>query len=272
MSSPTILDKINARKREEIAERSQTTPLGELMERIADLPPARGFVDAMEKKIVAGEPAVISEIKKASPSKGVIREDFYPAKIAASYEASGAACLSVLTDKDFFQGSEEYLQQARAACNIPVIRKDFLIDPYQIYEARDIGADCVLLIVASLSEHQVYSDMFALDEEAHMNHIRLVREADMVLVAPASADFIAKMAHGMADDLASTLLLASTVKTYIAPAMNVQMWHNKAVKRNIAQLETDGIHIISPDTGMLACGEEGQGRMAEPASIMDAIL
>ena len=155
MSVPTILENINARKRQEIVERSSQTPLAEVKSRSEDQPEPRGFVQAMENRLALGQSAVIAEIKKASPSKGIIRKDFYPAEIAKSYASAGAACLSVLTDRDYFQGSEEYLQQARAACSLPVIRKDFLIDPYQIYEARAIGADCVLLIVASLEKSQL---------------------------------------------------------------------------------------------------------------------
>ena len=149
---PDILQRILARKVEEIAERSARTPLAELSARVADLPPTRGFAAAIEAKIEAGLPAVIAEVKKASPSQGVIRADFDPAAIARSYEAGGAACLSVLTDADFFQGSEAYLQQARAACALPVLRKDFTIDVYQVYEARAIGADAILLIVAALGD------------------------------------------------------------------------------------------------------------------------
>jgi indole-3-glycerol phosphate synthase len=145
-----ILNRILTRKREEIGERSARTPLRELAARSADRVPTRGFAAAIEAKIAAGAPAVIAEIKKASPSRGVIRADFDPAAIARSYAAAGAACLSVLTDADFFQGSELYLQQARAACALPVLRKDFTIDAYQIHEARAIGADCILLIVAAL--------------------------------------------------------------------------------------------------------------------------
>lgn len=153
--TPTILKKILARKVEEIAERCAQRPLSALEAAIADADPCRGFVDSMQRKLAQGRSAVIAEIKKASPSKGVIREDFDPVSIAQSYQAGGAACLSVLTDVDFFQGSDRYLMQARAACELPVIRKDFIIDPYQIFEARAIGADCILLIVAALNDSQL---------------------------------------------------------------------------------------------------------------------
>jgi len=149
---PDILNKILARKAEEIAQRSARVSLRVLSERVATLPPSRGFLTALEDKLALGQPAVITEIKKASPSKGVMRPNFNPAEIAASYAQAGAACLSVLTDVDFFQGADEYLQQARAACALPVLRKDFVIDPYQVYEARALGADCILLIVAALDD------------------------------------------------------------------------------------------------------------------------
>ena len=154
-NAPTILRKILARKREEVAARSARVSLGSLEQRITEQGEPRGFALAMQRQVAAGKAAVIAEVKKASPSKGVIREYFHPAQIAPSYERGGATCLSVLTDIDFFQGSDEYLQQAREACALPVLRKDFTVDPYQIVEARAIGADAVLLIVAALEQGQM---------------------------------------------------------------------------------------------------------------------
>ncbi len=152
-----ILQRILDRKVEEVAARSARMPLDALRARLAEAPPTRGFVAAIETKRAFGKPAVIAEVKKASPSKGVIREDFDPAAIARSYESAGAACLSVLTDVDFFQGADAYLQQARAACALPVLRKDFTVDPYQIVEARVLGADCILLSVSALDDAQLSS-------------------------------------------------------------------------------------------------------------------
>ena len=145
-----ILNKILATKRQEVAESLAITPLQVVKNAALAMPLARDFVGAIKAKIAANKSAVIAEIKKASPSKGVIREDFQPAEIAKSYEQGGAACLSVLTDVQYFQGSVHYLKQARAACNLPVLRKDFMIDAYQVYEARAMGADCILLIAAAI--------------------------------------------------------------------------------------------------------------------------
>ena len=152
MSVPTVLEKILARKAEEVAERRVRVSLAELeaQAKLADAP--RGFANALIAQAKLKQPAVIAEIKKASPSKGVIRENFVPSEIAVSYEKGGATCLSVLTDIDYFQGSDLFLQQARAASKLPVIRKDFMVDPYQIVEARALGADCVLLIVSALDD------------------------------------------------------------------------------------------------------------------------
>ena len=142
-----VLKRILARKQEEVAERRERVSLFELKARLSGAPPVRGFADAVAAKLQAGLPAVIAEVKKASPSKGVIRADFHPAQIAASYERGGAACLSVLTDVDFFQGADDYLVQARAACSLPVLRKDFTIDAYQVYEARAMGAGVARILL-----------------------------------------------------------------------------------------------------------------------------
>ena len=155
MNTPTILKKIVDRKWEEVEQRSAKVSISELQTLAKQQDACRGFQRALEAKISAGLPAVISEVKKASPSKGILRENFVPAEIATSYEAAGAACLSVLTDVDFFQGADDYLKQARAACALPVLRKDFMVDPYQVVEARAMGADCILLIAACLSDTQM---------------------------------------------------------------------------------------------------------------------
>jgi len=155
--TPTVLRKIIARKWEEIAERKKAVPQAELAQQAQQQRPTRGFVQAIAERVENGRPAVIAEIKKASPSKGVIRADFVPAELARSYEQGGAACLSVLTDVDFFQGADAYLKEAREAVNLPVIRKDFMVDEYQVYEARAMGADCILLIVAALEPAKLHA-------------------------------------------------------------------------------------------------------------------
>ncbi|MFW2421558.1 MAG: indole-3-glycerol phosphate synthase TrpC [Porticoccaceae bacterium] len=167
-TTPTVLRKILARKHQEVAERRALVDEQELRRRAAQADPARGFVGSMRSSLEQGRAAVIAEVKKASPSKGVIREDFDPVAIAQSYQRGGASCLSVLTDIDFFQGSDDYLQRARAATSLPVIRKDFIVDSYQVIEARALGADAVLLIVAALSDAQL-AEFHALAVELGMD-------------------------------------------------------------------------------------------------------
>lgn len=150
-----VLTRILRHKAREVGQRAERIPLRAVAERAERAGAPRGFAATLERRRAANEPAVIAEVKKASPSKGLLREPFDPAAIARSYQQGGAACLSVLTDREFFQGDDEALREARAACTLPVLRKDFTIDPYQVYEARAIGADCILLIVAALGDAQL---------------------------------------------------------------------------------------------------------------------
>lgn len=187
MSVPTVLEKILARKVEEVAERSARVSLAELegLAKAADAP--RGFANALIEQAKRKQPAVIAEIKKASPSKGVIREHFVPADIAVSYEKGGATCLSVLTDIDYFQGADAYLQQARAACALPVIRKDFMIDPYQVVEARALGADCILLIVAALDDARM-AELASVAKDVGLDVLVEVHDGDELDRALATLD------------------------------------------------------------------------------------
>ncbi|HKB59649.1 MAG TPA: indole-3-glycerol phosphate synthase TrpC [Gallionellaceae bacterium] len=177
-----ILKKILAVKAQEVAAAKPKIPLPQLRAQADNAPHVRDFTAAIRDKIRAGLPAVIAEVKKASPSKGVLREDFRPAEIAASYAAHGAACLSVLTDEQFFQGSAAYLQQARAACALPVLRKDFIVDPYQIYQSRAMGADAILLIAAALSLSQL-KEFEALAHSLNMSVLVEVHDAQELELA-----------------------------------------------------------------------------------------
>ncbi len=170
--TPTILKKIILRKLEEIQAGCEKISLREMKKRALLAPETKKFVETMQAKLNMGQPAVIAEIKKASPSKGVLRTPFNPVEIAKSYELHGATCLSVLTDKDFFQGSAEYLQQVRESVGLPIIRKDFIIDDYQVYEARVMGADCILLIAAAIGDAQ----MFELTQTAMMLNMDVLIE------------------------------------------------------------------------------------------------
>jgi len=175
--TPDILLKILQRKTQEITQRAQSVSIAEMEDRAAEADCSRGFFAAIETNVRRQQPAVIAEIKKASPSKGLLRENFHPAEIAINYAAHGASCLSVLTDHDFFQGDEDYLRQARAACELPVIRKDFIIDPYQVYEARAMSADCILLIVAALSDTMLH-ELLALSQALGMDVLMEVHDRE----------------------------------------------------------------------------------------------
>ncbi len=193
-----ILDKILTVKREEIAAARREEPLEAVREAAEWAPPPRDFLGALRERLDAGQPAVIAEIKRASPSKGVLRQDFQPARIAAAYERAGAACLSVLTDRQFFQGGPESLREARDACSLPVLRKDFVIDPYQVYEARVMGADAILLIVAA----------FALPSQGAGTHYNLSALRELEAIAQALKMAVLVEVHD-APELEAALQLTS---------------------------------------------------------------
>jgi len=181
-----ILARIVRRKREEVAERAAGRSAAALERELVRSPAVRGFAAALASRVAAGEPGVIAEIKRASPSRGLLRDPFRPAEIAASYQRGGAACLSVLTDVDFFQGADEHLREARAACTLPVLRKDFIVDPYQVLEARVLGADCILLIAACLDDAAL-QQLGALAGELGMDVLTEVHDAaelDRALAVP----------------------------------------------------------------------------------------
>lgn len=180
--SGTVLDTIIAHKRDEVAARRHAAPLAELRTAASEAPARRPFAAALRARIAAGGDAVIAEIKKASPSRGVIREPFEPVEIARQYEAAGAAALSVLTDERFFQGHDRYLRDVRAAVALPVLRKDFIVDPYQVHETRALGADCLLLIVAAL-EPGALRDLYALACEVGLDVLVEVHDADELALA-----------------------------------------------------------------------------------------
>lgn len=209
-----ILKKILQRKREEIAERSAKLALDDLIKYTEQASPVRDFVAAIKSRLAENRAAVIAEIKKASPSKGVLRENFNPAEISKSYEAGGAACLSILTDADFFQGSENFLKQARSVCELPVIRKDFIIDPYQVYESRMINADCILLIVAALDD-EMLKQLLALAHELKMDVLMEVHdEQEMQRALATDARLIGinnRSLHTFETSLQTTLSLRAMV-------------------------------------------------------------
>ena len=175
--TPDVLKRILADKVAEVAQRSVQQSLSWLRARLADLPPPRGFLTALEARIAAGKPAVIAEIKQASPSKGLLRNDFDVGAIAASYALHGAACLSVLTDEQYFQGRGAYVETAKQVCVLPVLRKDFIIDPWQVYESRLLGADCILLIVAALGDAMLV-DLATLAADLGMDTLVEVHDAE----------------------------------------------------------------------------------------------
>ncbi|MDO8907739.1 MAG: indole-3-glycerol phosphate synthase TrpC [Pseudohongiella sp.] len=215
MNTSTILEKILAQKAIEIRHNTQRVSLAMQQTLAAEqIPGRRGFIKALRSRMEAQQPAVIAEIKKASPSRGLIREDFNPALIASQYADAGAACLSVLTDEQFFQGCTEYLQQARAACELPVIRKDFIIDPYQVAEAGAMGADCILLIVAALSPPALHELSQCAADLSLDVLVEVHNESELDIALAAGFDLIGvnnRNLHDFHTDLETTFRLAERV-------------------------------------------------------------
>jgi len=241
LTAPTVLKSIFDRKQEEVAERRRKRPFDEV-ERVAmERPACRGFRRALADRVAAGEPAVIAEVKKASPSKGVIRENFKPAEIAASYEQGGATCLSVLTDVDFFQGADSYLQEARRACALPVLRKDFTLDPYQIWEARALGADAILLIVACL-ELPVLRSLYDCAIEAGLDALIEVHDAGELNEAlTLGADIIGinnRNLHTFETSLDTTLDLLERIPA----GVQVVTESGFSTPEQVAQMRARGVH------------------------------
>jgi len=256
-----ILNRIIAIKHEELAAGRAERPLEVIRAAALAEAPARDFVGAIQSRVASGHAAVIAEIKKASPSKGVIREDFRPADIAASYEEAGAACLSVLTDRDFFQGAPEYLQAARAACALPVLRKDFIIDPWQIFEARAMGADAILLIAAALDLAQM-RDMEALALELGMSVLVEVHDAaELALALELSTPLLGVNNRNLRTfevSLQTTLDLLASI-----PKDRIVVTESGIVTRDdVALMRSHDVHAFLVGEAFMRVGNPGSGLRA----------
>ncbi len=255
--TPDVLKRILGRKAEEVAANSQALDLGTLRNEARSAPAPRGFRSALKRTIDHGGAAVIAEIKKASPSRGVIREHFDPAAIAQSYEQGGASCLSVLTDRDFFQGHDIFLQQARQACQLPVLRKDFMIDPYQVWEARLLGADCILLIVAALSDDRM-AELDGLARELGMDVLVEVHdEAELERALALEPDLLGinnRDLRTFDTDVGTTLRLLPRV-----PAGTLLVTESGiATREEVATMREAGVHSFLIGETFMRADEPGQ--------------
>ena len=260
-----ILNRIIGVKREEVAAAQKAMPLAALREQAAQQTPPRDFIGALRAKIAAGQAAVIAEVKKASPSKGLIRADFCPASIARSYAQGdgrvSAACLSVLTDRQFFQGEPDYLRQARAACALPVLRKDFIIDPYQIHEARTMGADCILLIVAALSDAQLAE----LEAAAHaLGMAALVETHDAAELARALRLRSPLIGINNRNLRSFEVSLDTTVRlrAEVPPERLLVTESGIATRADVARLRGAGVHAFLVGEAFMRAPEPGQALAA----------
>jgi len=252
----TILDEILAHKASELAARRRSADVAALQRRIADVPPPRGFVAALQQRIADGAAAVIAEIKKASPSKGVIRTDFDPVAIGRSYQAGGAACLSILTDERYFQGSDDYLPAVHDATALPLLRKDFVIDPYQIFEARALAADCVLLIVAALSEallRECYDTALALGLDVLLE-VHDAAELDRALaLEPLLIGINNRDLKTFRTDLATTYALLPSVPNGVLVVTESGIAH----RDDVAAMRAHGVHAFLVGEALMRAANPG---------------
>jgi indole-3-glycerol phosphate synthase len=254
---PDILQRILAHKAAEIVQRSQRINIRSLSRRVEAAPTPRGFYATIETQLSTGRAAVIAEIKKASPSAGVLREDFNPPAIARSYERAGATCLSVLTDERFFQGADDFLRQAREACALPVLRKDFVIDPYQLYEARLLGADCVLLIVGALGD-ALLRELLVLVLELGMDALVEVHdevELDRALALPARLIGINNRSlRTFETDLETTLRLRERI-----PSDRILVTESGIrTLQDVGRLRDHGVHVFLVGEAFMRAADPGQ--------------
>jgi indole-3-glycerol phosphate synthase len=242
-SAPDILKRIVERKAERVEAARRDRPEAALREDVAKADAPRGFVAALDARLTAGRPAVIAEAKKASPSKGVLRDPYNPAAVARSYEAGGATCLSVLTEADFFAGADAHMQAARAACTLPVIRKDFVIDPYQVIESRALGADCVLLIVAILDDARLKA-LHDLAVDLGMDVLVEVHDHDelerALAIAPPLLGINNRDLRSFETDITTTTRLAAEVPDGIRLVCESGI-HTRA---DVAQIQADGVNAF----------------------------
>jgi indole-3-glycerol phosphate synthase len=259
--TPDILKRILRHKAQEVAERSRRVPLGELGRHIGEAPAVRSFGAALRARLAQGAPAVIAELKKASPSKGVLRSEFDPAALARSYAGAGATALSVLTDETFFQGADAYLRQARAACALPVLRKEFILDPYQVYESRALGADCVLLIVAALNDAQLAElatlagqlDMDSLIEVHNAKELERALALEQPLIGINNRNL-----HTFETTLETTLELHQRI-----PDDRVVVTESGILSReDVARLRAHGVHAFLVGEAFMQAPDPG-GRLRE---------
>ncbi|TVQ89830.1 MAG: indole-3-glycerol phosphate synthase TrpC [Chromatiaceae bacterium] len=260
-ATPDILRRITERKATEVAERRQQRPLEQLLGQVALAAPARGFAAALLARVATGQAAVIAEIKRASPSKGLLRADFDPPAIARGYANGGAAALSVLTDRDFFQGADEYLVAARAACSLPVLRKDFVIDPYQVYEARVLGADCILLIAACLDDAQLHA-LASLAAELGLDVLIEVHDAAELARALAVPGQLIGINNRDLRSFEVRLETTLTLLPAIPPERLVVTESGIHDRADVARMRAHGVHAFLVGESLMRADDPGQ-RLAE---------